>query len=375
VPDRARIAPVEGRPLARTEDAVARQSHDRRNTDDTDADDTEMSDLDVLDDDPDAGDEAAVERDPDIEAFWAAVRAEPVEIALPTGSGFTLRAYRPADELSPPEIERDEDDDLFAPQQVPDEDDEIFEFDDEEELARQAERAGREQAAEGRRTRGGAGARGGRDEVNDEEDEADDALDDNLDDDAAAYDDAALADEAASADDVASVEEEDEADEADEVPVFLGHRGRLLLFRTPESLVEFVRSGAPNDLTQLDSWGELAERIHPQDVVPREEDSYELDLVVENLRGGQDAWDPDLLIGAGEVTRDLGYALRLEPILTALAPGSPLDDLDEALRATVSGGLGGFFARRRLRKIGAQQATLGWRTIIGKISGVVDWRD
>lgn len=301
---------------------MARQSHDRRHTDDTDADDTEMSDLDVPDDNPDAGDEAAAERDPDIDAFWAAVRVEPVEIALPTGSGFTLRAYRPADELSPPEIERDEDDDPFAPQHVPDEDD-----------------------------------------------ETDDVLDDSHDDAVADADDAALADEAA------AVEEEDEADEEDEVPVFLGHRGRLLLFRTPESLVEFVQSGAPNDLTQLDSWSELAERIRPEDVVPREEDSYELDLVVENLRGGQDAWDPDLLIGAGEVTRDLGYALRLEPVLTALSPGSPLDDLDEALRATVSGGLGGFFARRRLRKIGAQQATLGWRTIIGKISGVVDWRD
>jgi hypothetical protein len=31
--------------------------------------------------------------------------------------------------------------------------------------------------------------------------------------------------------------------------------------------------------------------------------------------------------------------------------------------------------RRRIKKIGAQQASLGWRTIIGKISAAVDWRD
>jgi hypothetical protein len=62
-------------------------------------------------------------------------------------------------------------------------------------------------------------------------------------------------------------------------------------------------------------------------------------------------------------------------VLTALSPGSPLDDLDEALRSAAGGGIGGFMGRRRLRRIGAQQASLGWRTIIGKISAAVDWRD
>jgi hypothetical protein len=97
--------------------------------------------------------------------------------------------------------------------------------------------------------------------------------------------------------------------------------------------------------------------------------------VVENLRGGHDTWDLPLLIAAGEVARDLGYALRLKAVILALSPGSPLDDLDESLRAAESGGMGGFFGRRRLRKIGAQQASLGWRSIIGKISAAVDWRD
>jgi hypothetical protein len=67
--------------------------------------------------------------------------------------------------------------------------------------------------------------------------------------------------------------------------------------------------------------------------------------------------------------------LRLEPVRTALSPGSPLDDLDEALRAAAAGGVGGFFAKRRLKKVAEQQAALGWRTIIGKISAAVDWRD
>jgi hypothetical protein len=197
-----------------------------------------------------------------------------------------------------------------------------------------------------------------------EDDERDESIDEAVDEDEA---------EAEDTEDEAELQEE--ATEDEEVPVFLSHRGKLLLFRSAESLVEFVRTGQPNDLAQLDSWAEMAERIEAADVAPRDDDSYELDLVVENLRGGHDAWDVRLLIAAGEIARDLGYALRLEPLITALSPGSPLDDLDEALRKTADGGLGGFLGRRRLRKIGAQQATLGWRTIIGKISAAVDWRD
>jgi hypothetical protein len=125
----------------------------------------------------------------------------------------------------------------------------------------------------------------------------------------------------------------------------------------------------------LDTWDDLASRIQPADVAAADADSYELDLVVENLRGGHDTWDLDLLIRAGEIARDLGYALRLPAVMAALSPGSPLDDLDEALRAAAGGGVGGFMGRRRLRRIGAQQASLGWRTIIGKISAAVDWRD
>ena len=153
------------------------------------------------------------------------------------------------------------------------------------------------------------------------------------------------------------------------------HKGKLLLFKSPEGLVGFVKSGAPHDLSQLPEWSELAATLSVDEVEPADDDTYELDLVVENLRGGHDAWDSNLVLSAGEVARDLAYALRLDGVRTMLSPGSPLDGLDEALRAASSGGVGGFLAKRRVRKIGAQQASLGWRTVIGKISGVVDWRD
>ncbi|HEU4349184.1 MAG TPA: DNA primase [Actinoplanes sp.] len=270
--------------------------------------------------------------------LWDEVRIAPVEIAMPGGVGLTLRAYRKASELTPTEIESDDDDPFEA------------------------------------RERRAAAARGEDEEevIVDEEFAA--LLADNADE--AGKKDEETAEEPDPAD--FEDDEETKASERaaeEEVPVFLSHRGRLLAFKTPESLVSFIRSGAPHDLAQLDTWPAVAERVQSTDIDPLPEDRYELDLVVENLRGGHDTWDLPLLIAAGEVARDLGHALRIKPVILALAPGSPLDDLDESLRRAESGGMGGYFGRRRLKKIGAQQASLGWRSIIGKISAAVDWRD
>ncbi|MCO8272431.1 DNA primase [Actinoplanes sp. TRM 88003] len=264
-------------------------------------------------------------------ALWDKVGVEPVEIALPGGVALTLRAYRQASTLTPTEIETDEDDPFEARKRAAARDDD----DDEEEVIVDEEYQAL--LAEG--------------EVDK---------------------DAKAADEP----DPADFEDESAADADDEeVPAFLSHKGRLIAFKSPESLVSFIRSGAPHDLAQIESWSTLAEQVQSTDVDPLPEDRYELDLVVENLRGGHDTWDLPLLIAAGEVARDLGHALRIKPVILALSPGSPLDDLDESLRSAESGGMGGFFGRRRLKKIGAQQASLGWRSVIGKISAAVDWRD
>lgn len=299
------------------------------------AEDEAAEDDDAAEDDADDDPEAH-------RALWEELRIDPVEIALPAGTGYTLRAYRMSTELTATDTsDRDEDDPFAARARQAElddleEDDETVVILDEEFLEAEEE----EQPDRRRRRRD-----------RDADDEPDDAADEDED------------------------EEEEDEGEGEEVPVFLTHRGKLLLFRNPESLVSFVRSGADNDLAQVDTWTAMVERVQPGDIPPLDEDSYELDLVVENLRGGHDAWDPTLLIEAGEVARDLAYALRMPAVLDMLSPGSSLDDLDEALRSSVEGGVGGFLARRRLRKIGAQTASLGWRTIIGKISAAVDWRD
>jgi hypothetical protein len=278
--------------------------------------------------------------------LWDEVRISPVEIAMPGGVGLTLRAYRLASELTPTEIETEDDDPFDARERAA--------------AARAAEEEGvivdDEFAA--LVAEGDADSRSGR--------KADGTV---------TTEDGEVVAEPDPADFVDEPEEVEEKEADEEVPIFLSHRGKLLTFKTPESLVAFIRSGAPHDLTQLDTWPVVAQRVKPTDIDPGPDDRYELDLVVENLRGGHDTWDLPLLIAAGEVARDLGHALRLKPVILALSPGSPLDDLDESLRSAESGGMGGFFGRRKLRKIGAQQASLGWRSIIGKISAAVDWRD
>jgi hypothetical protein len=272
-------------------------------------------------------------------ALWEDVRIAPVEIALPGGVGLTLRAYRKASELTPTEMEVDEDDpfEMRKGRGASHDDEEVIVDDEFQALLEQGE-ADKDGTP-----------------VADAEEPAPEDFEDEKD----------------------EHEEQEEEDKAadEEVPMFLSHKGRLLAFKTPESLVSFIRSGAPHDLAQLDTWGTVADRVQSTDIDPQPDDRYELDLVVENLRGGHDTWDLPLLIAAGEVARDLGFALRLKPVILALNPGSPLDDLDESLRSAESGGMGGFFGRRRLKKIGAQQASLGWRSVIGKISAAVDWRD
>jgi hypothetical protein len=304
--------------LESTEVVVARQTTRRESTPEPDEELT------------DSGRPASVDE------FWSSVRVDPIEIALPKGVGYTLRAYRKADEVTATDVSGREDDDLFPtrrhePEAV--EEDEGYELD-------------------------------GEDAGFDEDDQT-------FDDDESEPDE----DEDEDEDEEEDEEEEEEPEDAEEVPVFLGHAGRLYLFRSAEGLVEFVRSDAEHDLAQLDTWPELVKKISRAHVVPLDEDTYELDLVVKNLRGSRDTWDANLIIQAGEVARDLGYALRLEPVIGALSTGSPLDDLDEALRAIEAGGVSGFLARRRLKKIGTEAPPLSWRSIIGNIAAVVDWRD
>lgn len=158
-----------------------------------------------------------------------------------------------------------------------------------------------------------------------------------------------------------------EGDEGPE-PVFLGRDGKVFAFRTTEGLVEFLHGGEPHDLADLAGWDDVAAAADI-DVTPDEMGIYQLDLVVEMLRAGPDSWDHELLVLAGEAARDVAKYAGLAEVLAALAPGSPLDSLDDDLRD------GGFMARRRLKKRDGDGLAIGWRGVIGRLAPVIDFRD
>ena len=174
--------------------------------------------------------------------LWEDVRIQPVEIALPGGVGLTLRAYRLSSDLTPTEIEVEEDDifDARARARAAESEDQDEVIVDEEFAALIAEDDSSSPAAESA----------------DEPDEAE----------------------------FVEADEESETEAVEEVPAFLSHQGKLITFKSAESLVSFIRSGAPHDLAQLDSWATVADRVQSSDIDPLPEDRYELDLVVENLR-------------------------------------------------------------------------------------------
>jgi hypothetical protein len=309
------------------------------------------------------------------DALWSTAHIDVVEIALPGGVGYTLRAYRSDEEVEGTDISEREAEafpDRHRSSRVYDHDEKAL-HDDEGDDDTQAHDFDSEFAAADTDTGeldpaeldDEADTDAEDDEDEDDEDEDDEDLEDEDLEDEEEDDDEKDAEDEAAEDDV----------DAEEIPIFLGHRGKLLLFRSAEGLYNFIKSDAPHDMEQLETWSELVSTVKVEDIEPLAEDTYELDLVVSNLRGNRDTWDADLLIRAGEIARDLGRSFEIEQVEHSLAAGSPLDDLDEALRASLTGGMGGFFGRRKLKKIGTEAAPLGWRTIIGKISGVVDWRD
>ena len=299
----------------------------------------------ILDDtDDDVISEPAYERTAEVIEFWEQAGIEPVEIALPGGVGFTLRHYRtevfyPEPEVEEPEVEDADDEwseelgeELPETVRVPDEDEDDEDSDPDEAKGEE-------------KTKGKA--------------KPDDSADANGADERTPDDEAEIGDGEGEAEELVGEERE--------VVVFLTHNGRLQMFKTARGLADFVASDAPHALADVEAFARVKENIKPELIAPDDDDRYELDLVVRNLRGGRDAWDADLLIKAGEISRDLAYACGLTDTLEALSPGSPLDTLDDALRGS------GLRARWKLRRIKQEQVTLAWRSAIGKILGAVDW--
>src|SRR5215813_6632861 len=123
--------PPAGRPSADEPD----QPNDENAAFDDEGASEESDDLAADDADVDDDGDAEAERTRAADRFWTSVRIDPIEIALPSGVGYTLRAYRQNTDVTPADVSGREDE-VSMPRQV-----ETVELDedefDEDDLAEQ----------------------------------------------------------------------------------------------------------------------------------------------------------------------------------------------------------------------------------------------
>jgi hypothetical protein len=147
----------------------------------------------------------------------------------------------------------------------------------------------------------------------------------------------------------------------DDVPVFLGHHGRIDAFTSPRSLARYLTEHPEgHDLAGVSTWPQVAKRARDREleVAVGEGNSYVLAGVADDLAGGPETVDPGQLELAVELITDveqwagsdaadkalassesLGWLISflLRPDPTRLAPSAPFDAEVAAWRALVSG--------------------------------------
>jgi Protein kinase domain len=155
--------------------------------------------------------------------------------------------------------------------------------------------------------------------------------------------------------------------------VFAGVAGRLRLFRRPEQATEFAVATAGHDMSEVLHWDWLSESMSRAFLPLLDDHRYDLDLPSANLEMDPARWLSDLIVKAGDVARELVLALAIEEGYALLRPGSPLDRLDDELRA----------ARRRPRPRTVRQwqqldrgvLAAEWEHVVDLIGSRVDWQN
>jgi hypothetical protein len=100
---------------------------------------------------------------------------------------------------------------------------------------------------------------------------------------------------------------------------------------------------------------------------------YRLDLAPVTLERNPRQWLIDLIIHAGDIARELTYALDIAEAHELLGPGTLLDRLDDALRVAQSSPFRRQ-ARRDLRAFDQTRLVAGWRRVVEVIEARMDWR-
>jgi hypothetical protein len=155
--------------------------------------------------------------------------------------------------------------------------------------------------------------------------------------------------------------------------LFLDRDDRPLLFRSTGGLARHLDTD-DHLLAELAGWPEVKDWFNHLVLTPDKDDVIDFELIPYLLDHPPQEWVPDVLVAARDLAVALSTVFDLAELSKLLAPGSPLDQADDVLRAAQQS-ITGWTARRRLRNIDPAPVQRAWRRAITTIDQAVVWDD
>jgi Hsp70 protein len=153
--------------------------------------------------------------------------------------------------------------------------------------------------------------------------------------------------------------------------VFASVAGRLPLFPRPEQATAFAAAADNHDMCTLLHWESLRASMSRAFLPLIDDNRYDLDLPAVNLELDPAHWLPDVIVKVGDVALELIEALDIEEGDQLLGAGTPLDDLDDALRQV------GHRPMRRylkaMRHFDGRELADQWQRVADVVDARLDW--
>ncbi|WP_285680839.1 serine/threonine-protein kinase [Actinoplanes sp. NBRC 103695] len=155
-------------------------------------------------------------------------------------------------------------------------------------------------------------------------------------------------------------------------PVFATSAGRLPLVPRPEQAAGFALASPEHDLSRIPHWGWLCQSMSRGYLPLLDANRYDLGLPAVNLEMDPARWLPDLLVKSGTIANELILALDIEEAFQLLAPGTPLDQLDDSLRQ--AGDRPRKNHIRQWQQLDRRMLAAWWQHVTDIIESRLDWR-
>jgi curved DNA-binding protein CbpA len=162
-----------------------------------------------------------------------------------------------------------------------------------------------------------------------------------------------------------------DGDEYDNV-IFLARGRRLVLFYSPESMATFLTTDLNHDLTRLPAWKDIRISMAESPPVPAVDDYADFEFILQSLLAPPAAWVPQPFVVCRDMVFEIGKAFGHRRLLETVGPGTPIDRLDDVLRA-VDSPAPGWRSRRKLRRLDAGQLGMHWRLAASRLRSIAHW--